>query len=112
MWEKILINFLIGGALIAIALAIGMLVNPVFGGLVAALPIRLGTTILLSGLNEGQGFASKMVEGSLLTYIGTFFFLISLWYLIPKIGFIKGFVISSAVCVSIIILTFKITGKI
>jgi len=112
VWRDILINFLFGGILIAIAIAIGMIVGPVFGGLIAALPIRLGATIFLSGIKEGDKFAFKMVEGSLLTYIGTFLFLISLWCLIPKIGFLKGFVISSIICIVAITLIFKITGKI
>jgi hypothetical protein len=112
MWKKILVEFLLGGMLIAFAIAIGMLIDPVFGGLIAALPIRLGATIFLGGMSEGEKFALKMVEGSLLTYIGTFFFLVALRYFIPRLGLATSFVISSIICVAIIILTFKITGKI
>ncbi len=112
MVEKILQNFLVGGALVALALAVGSVAGAVFGGLVAALPIRLAATLLIGGMREGEQFALKMAEGSLLTYFGTFAFIAILFLGIPRIGFAKSFVIAIVADAAIILLLFKLAGKI
>ena len=112
MVEKILQNFALGGALVATAIAVGSLVDPVFGGLIAALPVRLTATFLLSGMNSGsEEFTHKLVEGSFLTYFGTFAFLGILYFGIPKFGFMRSFVVAVIADVAIIMLLFKLTGK-
>jgi len=109
---KILQNFLVGGALVALALAVGSLVGAVFGGLVAALPIRLAATLLIGGVGEGEQFAFKMAEGSLLTYPGTFAFIAILFVGIPRIGLLKSFAAAIIADAIIILLLFKFAGKI
>jgi hypothetical protein len=113
--EKILQNvffdFLLGGALVAIALAVGSAAGAVFGGLVAALPIRLGATLLIGGFREGNDFALKMAEGSLLAYFGTFAFLAVLLVGIPRIGLAKSFAGAIIADIAITVFLFKIAGK-
>ena len=104
-------DFLIGGFLVALALYIGSSLGAIFGGIVAALPIRVGVTIFLAGVRN-ERFASEMVEGALLTYLGTLFFLLSLWYFMPKIGLYKSFALALAISGIVIFLTFKLAGKI
>lgn len=112
MDTKILQEFLIGGALVALALGVGSIAGPVFGGLVAALPIRLGTTLLIGGIKEGNDFAFKMVEGSLLTYFGTLAFILVLFFGIPRLGLLKSFAGALIVSTIIVFLSFKLAGKI
>ncbi len=111
VWQKLVQEFLIGGFLVAIALFFGMQFGPILAGVIATLPIRLGTTLLLGGAYEGNAFAMKMVEGSLLTYVGTFLFLVVLFFGIPRIGIAKSFAIASVVCLVSILAAFKLTGR-
>lgn len=109
---KILEEFIIGGILVALALAVGSIAGPVFGGLVAALPIRLGATLLIGGVKEGSGFAFKMVEGSFLTYFGTFAFIAILLFGIPRIGLMRSFIAAAIANAVIVLILFKLAGKI
>lgn len=111
VWSKIITDFLIGGGLITSAIFVGMLTSPLIGGLIAALPIRVGITILLGGIHEGTEFATKMLEGSLLTFFGTFTFLLGLYYGIPRFGLLKGFALASVGCLIVVVITFKLAGK-
>ncbi|HLD85675.1 MAG TPA: DUF3147 family protein [archaeon] len=111
VWNKVIIDFLLGGFLVALAVYIGISVGAVFGGMIAALPIRLGVTILLS-YSESEAFTKQMIEGSLLTYIGTLFFLLTLYFGYPKFGLIKSFAAAMVVAFITIIIVFKLAGKI
>lgn len=109
--DRIALDFLLGGILVALAVYVGIVAGAIFGGIIAALPIRLGVTILLSH-SEGPQFTQQMIEGSLLTYVGTLFFLLTLYFGYPKYGLLKSFVAASIVALIVIILTFKMAGKI
>lgn len=110
-FDKVVLDFLLGGFLVALAVYIGILAGAVYGGIVAALPIRLGVTLLLSH-SEGAEFVKQMIEGSLLTYLGTLFFLLTLHFGFPKFGLFKSFIAASIVAAVTIILVFKVAGKI
>ncbi|MBI2076033.1 MAG: hypothetical protein HYT72_02165 [Candidatus Aenigmarchaeota archaeon] len=109
--DKVLLDFLIGGALVSLAIFIGILTSPLIGGIIAALPIRVGITILLGGFHEGEEFAKKMIEGSLLTYVPTLFFFLTLYFTADKIGLLKSFVLASFVTLISLIIVFKLAGK-
>lgn len=111
MWQKLLQEFLFGGAIIALAIAVGITVSPVIGGVIATLPIRLGTTLFLGGVYQGKEFTQKMLEGSLLTYPATFLFIIALFVGIPRIGLLKSFALASILCIALTVLLFKLTGR-
>lgn len=108
---RILLDFLIGGGLVAIALAVGFLFSPLVAGVIAALPIRVGATIFLGGVHEGAEFAHKMVEGGLLTYAGTLGFFLVLYYAIPRFGLLKSFGGAVVVALAITLVAFKLAGK-
>lgn len=109
--DRILLDFVLGGVLVAAAVFVGIVAGAIWGGVIAALPIRLGVTILLS-YAEGSKFTMQMIEGSLLTYVGTLFFLLTLYFGYPKIGLVKSFAAASAVTFITIIIVFKLAGKI
>ena len=111
VWQELVQEFLIGGFLVAVALFFGMQFGPIIAGVIATLPIRLGSTLLLGGAYEGKEFAMKMVEGSLLTYVGTFLFLVVLFFGIPRIGIMRSFVAAAIVCFVTIVIMFKATGR-
>ena len=108
--EKILLDFLIGGALVSVAIGIGIAIGAIYGGIIAALPIRLGVTIFLSS-GQGDLFLKEMIEGSLLTYIGTLFFLLTLYYGFPKFGLINALIIATIIATVTIFIVFKLAGK-
>lgn len=111
LWEKILIDFFIGGFFVALAVAVGIAAGAIWGGVIAALPIRLGITILISH-SSGADFTKQMIEGALLTYIGTLFFLLTLYFGYPKIGLLKSFIAASIITLITVFVVFKMAGKI
>ena len=108
--ERITLDFIIGGGLVAAAIYIGIMIGSVFGGMVAALPIRLGVTILLSS-GQGEVFVKEMIEGSLLTYVGTLFFLLTLYFGFPRIGLVNSLIIATIITAITILIVFKLAGK-
>ncbi|GEM_PF-1562443 len=108
--EKIILDFLIGGALVSVAIGIGIAIGALYGGIIAALPIRLGVTIFLSA-GEGDLFIRDMIEGSLLTYVGTLFFLLTLYYGFPRFGLVNSLITATIIAVITIFAVFKLAGK-
>ena len=88
--------------MIATVLAIGKVFGPAIAGIIAALPVRLGTTLFLSGVTNSPEFVLGMLKGSVPTSIGAFGFIITLSRTTKRLGMLKSFILSIAVCVIII----------
>ncbi len=110
-WDKVLTDFLIGGFFVALAVGVGIAAGAIWGGMIAALPIRLGITILISHAN-GTEFTKQMLEGALLSYVGTLFFLLVLYFGFNKIGLAKSMMIATTITAISIFIVFKLAGKI
>ncbi len=109
--ERIAADFLIGGFLVAVAVSVGIAAGAVYGGIIAALPIRLGVTILISSA-EGEAFTRDMIEGALLSYAGTLFFLLALYYGFPRLGLVNSLIIATIIAAITILIAFRLAGKI
>ncbi|MFH1402767.1 MAG: DUF3147 family protein [Candidatus Altiarchaeota archaeon] len=96
-YRKFAIDFIIGGMMVAGAVTVGVLVNPALGGIMAGAPLRLASTIFLTGMHEGDKLAYEMAKGSLYAVLGTLLFSLSLVYLMPKVGLTRSFVLSTTV---------------
>jgi hypothetical protein len=101
-WEKLVYDFLAGGGLIATVLALGKVFGPMIAGIIAALPLRLGTTLFLSGISNGPAFVTSMLRGSIPASIGAFGFMITLAKTTTKFGLLKSFILACVVCLIII----------
>jgi len=75
---RLLVEFLAGGGLIALFLALARFFGPTAAGIMAALPIRLGATLFMGGFTQGSDFALQMLKGSIPSSIGAFAFMLTL----------------------------------
>jgi hypothetical protein len=101
-WQKLLYDFIAGGALIATVLALGKVFGPTLAGIVAALPVRLGATLFLSGISNSPEFVIGMLRGSIPASLGAFGFMITLARTTKRLGMLKSFILAVAVCALII----------
>lgn len=103
-WQRILYDFIAGGAMIATVLAIGKVFSPAIAGIIAALPVRLGATLFLSGMTNSPEFVLGMLRGSIPTSIGAFGFMVTLSKTTKRMGMRKSFILSMTVCAIIIVI--------
>jgi hypothetical protein len=101
--QQTLYDFIAGGALIATVLALGRVFGPALAGIVAALPVRLGATLLLSGVSNSPGFVLGMLRGSIPASLGALGFMTTLSRTTTRFGMLKSFILAVAVCVLIIL---------
>jgi hypothetical protein len=102
--QKLIYDFIAGGAMIATVLAIGKVFGPAIAGIIAALPVRLGATLFLSGVEGGPAFVLQMLRGSVPTSVGAFGFMLTLAKTTKRLGMLRSFILSITVCVIIIII--------
>ncbi len=102
--QRLIVDFIAGGSMIATVLAIGKVFGPAIAGIIAALPVRLGTTLLLSGIANDPGFVLGMLRGSVPTSIGAFGFMMTLSRTTKSLGMQKSFILSIAACAVIILI--------
>jgi hypothetical protein len=101
VWE-FLFDFLLGGGLIACVLAIGKYFGPLIAGIIAALPVRLGTTLFLAGMGNDVVFATEMIKGVLPGSLGALGFMIILSNTTLKFGLWKSFILACLTCLMIV----------
>jgi hypothetical protein len=101
-WQRLLSDFIIGGGLIALVVAIVQLLGPFMGGIVASMPIRVGITMFLGGLFEGSGFVIGMLSGSIAGSVGAFAFMIVLSRMTRKLGTIKSISLATLMCLIVV----------
>lgn len=109
--SKLLQDFAIGGALVVAAVATAAYVNPVAGGIVAAMPLRLGTSIFLTGAHGGSRMAAQMAHGSLLAMPGMVVFLIALPTAIERLGMGLGLAAASIAWLAVTVPVYLLFGK-
>ncbi|MBS3815281.1 MAG: DUF3147 family protein [Hadesarchaea archaeon] len=105
--KTLLLDFIIGGILVVGALGLAMILGPVFGGVFAGAPIRAGTTIFLAGLHRGADFATEVTKGTIFSMIGNVFFVVALYFSLPRLGLYKGFLVSGIIFAVLVALLIK-----
>ena len=95
-------NFLLGGFLIAIVLAIGKLLGPFIAGIIAALPVRLGTTLFMGGISNDPSFVLEMIRGALPGSLGALFLMITLSLSVKRLGILKSFALACMICLAVV----------
>ncbi len=98
--EKVFYDFLVGGGLIAVVLAIASILSPFIGGLIAVIPIRLGLTIFIAGISSDASFTSEIARGGLTGSLSACIFVVSLSYSAKRIGVWRGFCLSWVLCLA------------
>jgi hypothetical protein len=101
-------DFLIGGALVAGALVVGALYSPMLAGVIAALPIRLVTTLALAGNQNGTPFVRQMLEGTILGWLVGGVFLFTYYVLlVRKVDWAQGMAIACVVMAASLLVLWK-----
>jgi hypothetical protein len=101
-WERLVYDFIAGGALIATILALAKVFGPFIAGIIAALPVRLGATLFLSGITNSPAFVTGMLRGSIPASFGAFGFMVTLSKTTTRLGLWKSFILACVVCLLII----------
>ena len=101
-WQKLLFDFIVGGGLIAIVVALVQLVGPLVGGIFATFPIRVGITMFLGGISEGPGFVLGMLRGSIPGSFGAFSFMIVLSRVTRRFGIKKSLALAMLTCLLVV----------
>ncbi|MFQ5648201.1 MAG: hypothetical protein ACE5FW_03105 [Candidatus Aenigmatarchaeota archaeon] len=105
---KVLSDFLIGGFLVAFILLVAKAVGPFIGGIVAALPIRLGVAYGLAGAASGEAFATQMAIGALPGSLGALGFMVVLSRATRRLGITRSFLLACLACLIIVSLGYWI----
>ena len=108
--RMVVLDFIFGGVIVAVALLIASFLGPVYGGILAGAPIRAGGTIFLQYLHEGEAKAADLSLGVLFSMIANVGFAAVLLICIPRIGFYQSFLLASVVFVVMIAVLMKITS--
>jgi len=110
MWlRKVLLDFIIGGFLVAGALLIATAIGPVYGGVIAGAPIRAGTTAVLAGTRDGVGEATGIAKGMVFSMVANVFFALVLFLTLPRIGLWKAMLLASAVFLVLVTVLMKVS---
>jgi uncharacterized membrane protein (GlpM family) len=102
MARTFLENFIIGGALVTVALWIAYVSDPAIGGFIAGLPLRFGVTWIITAKRHGEEFAKKMAKGSLKGMIGSVISTLFIFFTIGMLGLTLAFTMAVLICVGII----------
>ncbi len=101
-YKNILLDFVLGGALVAGAVLAATLVGAVYGGVIAGAPIRACATVALVGVHEGTDFATQTARGVVFAMIANVFFALALYLCLPKVGLWKAFLLAGAVFLAVV----------
>lgn len=105
------LNFVIGGILVAGALLVVGAIGPVYGGVLAGAPIRAGTTALLAGLRDGVEPATGVAKGVVFSMVANIFFAVTLFITLPRFGLWKAFALATAVFLIIVAALIRISTQ-
>lgn len=98
-WQRLIVDFFVGGGLIAFVVALLHFVGPMLGGIIASIPLRIGITMFLGGISEGSAFVLGMLRGSIPATFGAFSFMIVLSRSTRKLGILRSFSLASLICI-------------
>jgi hypothetical protein len=100
----VLLDFFLGGALVACALLLANLVGPAVGGILAGAPIRTGAVVSLHYFHHRDIPATtEMARGIVIAMVSNVFFALTLYLALPKWGFAGGMISASVVFVFVVL---------
>ncbi len=110
LWKKFLFDFVLGGLIVAIVVLVANLISPVIAGIIAAMPIRLATSLFLIKFHEGEYAAVEACRGILHGAMGVLVFAVSLTLLTKKFEFYPSFGVASVLCIVTTYLMYHFLG--
>jgi uncharacterized membrane protein (GlpM family) len=106
----LLIIFLAGGSIVAGTTWIAELIDPRYGGILAVAPIITTLAFAFTSIQGSPARIQELVMGSMVFLLPTALFLISLYLLLNRYGFIASIIGSYGVWLVTVIIVAKLTG--
>jgi uncharacterized membrane protein (GlpM family) len=106
----LLIIFLAGGSIVAGTTWIAELIDPRYGGILAVAPIITTLSFIFTSIFTSQERTRELVMGSLVFLFPTALFLITLYLLLGRYGFIAGLIGSYSVWLVSVVVVAKLSG--
>jgi uncharacterized membrane protein (GlpM family) len=105
--KRILLDFVVGGSVIALAVYIALSVNPLIGGIIAAAPIRASVSIGLGGIHGGTHTALNMAKGAVIGGCSSLVFFIVLTWMLQRYGLWESFIVSGIIWILVAVILFN-----
>jgi uncharacterized membrane protein (GlpM family) len=106
----LLIIFLAGGSIVAGTTWIAELIDPRFGGILAAAPIITTLSFIFTTFLTTQERTRELVMGSVVFLFPTALFLVSLYLLLGRYGFITSIIGSYSVWLVSVLIVARLIG--
>jgi uncharacterized membrane protein (GlpM family) len=106
----LLIIFLAGGSMVAGTTWIAEIIDPKYGGILAVAPIITTLAFAFTSIHASQERTQALVMGSMVFLIPTALFLISLYLLLNRYGFVASIIGSYGVWLVSVVIIAKLTG--
>lgn len=85
-----LVKFIVGGSIIVGVTVLAQQINPKYGAILAAAPITTTLAFLFLYSEAGAATTRQLILGTFFFAIPSIIFLISLWYLVSRWGFLES----------------------
>ncbi len=92
--KQFLFRAVFAGAIVVLAVFLGKVLGPVWGGLFASFPAAFISTMYLLTKEHGIDFASSVARSMPFGTIGNVVFVLGFYFLVPIIGFVSGLIFS------------------
>src|SRR3989338_5267345 len=102
----LIVDFILGGLVVAGSLLVASSFGPLWGGLVLALPSKTVATLFLSP-DKSEFFVSNLITGLLLSLPGTAVFCFAMLYLIKKFDLLTSFILALFAALLVILIIFR-----
>lgn len=85
-----LVKFIVGGSIIVGVTVLAQQINPKYGAILAAAPITTTLAFLFLYNEAGAATTRQLILGTFFFAIPSVIFLISLWFLVSRWGFLES----------------------
>jgi uncharacterized membrane protein (GlpM family) len=85
-----LVKFIVGGSIIVGVTVLAQQINPKYGAILAAAPITTTLAFLFLYNEAGAATTRQLILGTFFFAIPSLIFLISLWFLVSRWGFLES----------------------
>lgn len=88
--REVLFRIIFTGSFVALAVFLGKILGPLWGGMFASFPAAFSSSLLLLSNKHGIGFASSVAKTMPYGSMGNVLFAVAFFLLVPNIGIIAG----------------------
>jgi len=105
--REMLFRIIFAGTVISLAVLLGKLLGPIWGGLLASFPAAFSSSLLLLTRTHGIDFASSVAKTMPYGSIGNVLFVVLFYFLVPVLGVIIGLLLAYLVSLTYALFLYK-----